>query len=536
MQETNEITAKQKQTTIKVKENMDENNQDEMKEIIEEIRDAIVMGAQLLSFASNDLIHASGSISARNFPQTDKRKIVNEIKREKKMGNTLRIRRKTKSIIKKVWFLCFIHSFGVGIAGAAIIKVVLDNVNGATDISFYYTITRAVLSFIDMILYPSRTHYADEFGRKPVLYISISAFIIGSTILSIHASLITIAISALIHSIFSIFFTTIEGVLGDLLPSQPRILGQMLAYTSVIAGIGNGLGYILGIGIIYGGVYTFVPFTLQVVIEFFAIMTVSSLPETLNKDIKKENKDEKKNINISVNSDIDLTNSYLAANTNKEFTWNIFKSIKGYIEILWIDERIKWLTIATFLATISEAGGLGVMAAFLVQQLDFSTVDVAIFIFVTAVAGGISSLCSGRLIKWLKAPLLMKISLYYSSILLCFLAFVPNKESLYAIVVLTIPFGVQFYLAKNSFIMSITPSMFQARMVGAKNIISNMAFILFSNMFSLIFWYFTSDDAFIYFPGAALLLGAFIRLMAIPFVLRAPIWGPIQTNATENKQ
>ena len=232
-----------------------------------------------------------------------------------------------------------------------------------------------------------------------------------------------------------------------------------------------------------------------------ALLAVSTLPETLCKEVRTE---------TSFSKPV-------------PFSWNIVKTIRRYVGVLLLDERIKWLTLCSFVATIGTVGGLGTLAAFVVESFDWNAVDIGICLFVTGFCAGVSSLCTGTLHRLLGSPLLMKLSLAWSAFLMCASAFSPNSRFFYATIILSVPMGWQFFLAKDVFLMSITPSAFQVRIAGAQSIVSNAASLIFSNMFSLLFWYFSSNSALVYFPGAALFLGGIFSFCALPFLFRAPL-------------
>merc|ERR1712096_415212 len=157
----------------------------------------------------------------------------------------------------------------------------------------------------------------------------------------------------------------------------------MLAISGVLVGICNGLGFAIGVCIIYLDLYLFLPCALRSVVTVAALLAVWTLPETLCKNVHTE---------TSFNKPV-------------AFSWNIVKTIRCYVSVLLLDDRVKWLTLCSFVATIGTVGGLGTLAAFQVESFDWNAVDIGICLFVTGFCAGVSSLCTGTLHRLLGSAL-----------------------------------------------------------------------------------------------------------------------------------
>ena len=358
------------------------------------------------------------------------------------------------------------------------------------------------------------------FGRKKLLYISLIAYTVSAVIMAIHPVLITALIVPLITAIFSIFTPAIQAVQADVLPSRPKIIAQIDAYSTLFAAITFGTGFGAGFAMDYmANIPLGVPFAVQGMFSVLSLVAVTSLPETLNEN--------RKNVLAS--------RAFSETGLDQEpFTWNVLKSIQTNLKVIHLDDRIKWLLYSEFMCDIGLAGGLGMLTAFLMEQLDWTERRVFMIFAATSVCITISILCSGQLIKWFGPPVLMRISLVWMSVSMTALAFCPHEIYLYILMAIQVPFGFQYVAARNSFITSITPPTYHARIKGAQEMLSSIATLLFANLFSLIFWLFTSDGTFFYFPGGAILVGALFRFGAIPFLLKAPIWMD-QTSRTQRE-
>ena len=494
---------------------------DEVAENCQSLVYGLSMAATDLSMTSspNTIPRMFNSISASNLPELE---IIDEA-RSQHFRRRSSVMRRTQRVVYKIMGLLTIHQFARGITAAAVLKVVLEETGDAAKLSFYYTILSSITAVLDVLFYPIRSHCADAFGRKPMLYVSLSGYTAGSLLITCYANLYTIFAATIVSSMFSILFTVIQSILGDILPAQPHILSQTMAKVGVVTAVAYMLGFGAGILYVYYEYYLFIVFLMQTIIELLAMLTVTCLPET----VKKVKRDSKNmyifNESISKESKA-ITESYLmqTSASDDHVQWNVFKSIKLFIRILRVDSRIKWLTFTGFMTSIGAAGGLGALGAYAVEQFDWNEVDLAIYLLIGGVCGAISSLCSGRLHLLLGSYALMKLSLGWSCIVATVAAFSPNYKWFYAALFLSVPLGFQFELAKGAYIISITPSMFQARVNTAANIMGSIATAIFTNLYSLVFWYFTSDDAFIYFPGAALFLGVIFRSLAFPFLLKVP--------------
>ena len=130
-----------------------------------------------------------------------------------------------------------------------------------------------------------------------------------------NSSLISLAIAAFILAAFGMYASSIQGILGDILPSRPCVLSQMMALTGVFGAMCNGAGYVLGIAMLYLKLPTLVPFLLQSVCIALALLCSTSLPETLDKV-------------TTTRRTQAVSDAFSAVYAERKFSWNVCKGIR----------------------------------------------------------------------------------------------------------------------------------------------------------------------------------------------------------------
>lgn len=356
-------------------------------------------------------------------------------------------------------------------------------VSEASQYSAYLVFIYALMQFI---FSPIIGGLSDQYGRRPVLLISLFGFGLDFIFLALAPNIGWLFVGRVISGIAGASFTTANAYIADITEPEKR------AQSFGMIGAAFGLGFIIGpsLGGILGEYGTRIPFWVSAGLAIlnwlygYFILPESLLPENRRKfDIKRAN---------PIGSLLNL---------------------KKYPYVL-------ALVLSLFLVNVSNFATQGTWSFYGIEKFAWSKLEVGLSL---GFVGLMVAIVQGGLIRVIIPKLGQERSLFLglaiNALGLAAFAFASSSWMMYAIMV---PFAVGGLAgpAFQGIISNQVGKNEQGELQGGLTSLMSIAAIIGQPLMLGLFRTFTKEDAPVYFPGAPFLMGGLLSLISLMLVFR----------------
>lgn len=356
-------------------------------------------------------------------------------------------------------------------------------VSEASQYSAYLVFIYALMQFI---FSPIIGGLSDQYGRRPVLLMSLFGFGLDFVFLALAPSIGWLFVGRIISGIAGASFTTANAYIADITEPEKR------AQSFGMIGAAFGLGFIIGpsLGGILGEYGTRIPFWVSAGLALlnwlygYFILPESLLPENRRKfDIKRAN---------PIGSLLNL---------------------KKYPYVL-------ALVLSLFLVNVSNFATQGTWSFYGIEKFSWSKMEVGLSL---GFVGLMVAIVQGGLIRVIIPKLGQEKSLFLglaiNALGLAAFAFASSSWMMYAIM---IPFAIGGLAgpAFQGIISNQVGKNEQGELQGGLTSLMSIAAIVGQPLMLGLFRAFTKENALIYFPGAPFLMGGLLSLISLLLVFR----------------
>ncbi len=321
---------------------------------------------------------------------------------------------------------------------------------------------------------------SDQYGRRPVLLATLFGFGLDYLVVVFAPSIGWLFIGRIIAGVMGASFTTAGAYIADI--STPENRAQNFG----IIGAAFGLGFIIGpvIGGLLGGLGPRVPFIAAAVLSFINwLYGYFILPESLQPE------------------------------NRRRFEWKRANPI-GTLVSLWKYPVIAGLLIAMTLVYLSAHAVQSNWAYYTIEKFKWTPASIGISL---AVVGFVFAIVQGLLIRKIIPALGQQRSVYlglglYAAGFLLY-AFATQSWMMYAFTIVYCMGGIAGP-ALQGIMSGIVPPNAQGELQGGFTSLMSLTSIIGPVMMNNLFAFFTMATAPVYFPGAAMLLGAVLTLIS----------------------
>ncbi|MEL6926076.1 MAG: TCR/Tet family MFS transporter, partial [Bacteroidota bacterium] len=354
------------------------------------------------------------------------------------------------------------------------------DVNEASTYGGYLLTAFAIAQFL---FSPIMGSLSDQYGRRPILLLSLLGFSIDYLILAFAPDFWWLIMGRIIAGIFGASFTVASAYISDISTEENR------AKNFGMLGAAFGLGFIIGpfLGGVFGELGFRVPFYVAAALAFANFLYgYFILPESLSTE------------------------------NRRKFNWKRANPIGAFRQIFSY-KAIGYLLFAFFLFNLATHAVNSNWAYFTIYRFEWSEGMV-----------GLSLAFAGILISVVQAGLAQKISdflgvdktIYYGlalyALALGLFAFANASWMMFAILVVYGLGGASDPVLK-SYLAGQVPANEQGELQGGLTAIQSLTTIFGPLMMTGIFFFTTQEETPFYFPGSAFMLGAV--LMTISFII-----------------
>jgi MFS transporter, DHA1 family, tetracycline resistance protein len=359
-----------------------------------------------------------------------------------------------------------------------------DNI---TQAALYLGMTMSVYALMQFVCAPIIGALSDQYGRRPVLLSSLFGFGLDYILLALAPSIGWLFLGRIIAGITGASFTTAQAYIADV--SAPEDRGKNFGLVGAAFGIGFIIGPVLG-GILakYGDLRT--PFWFAAALSFLNFCYgYFILPESL----KLENR--------------------------RKFDWKRANPVGSLLQLK------KYPAIYGMLSAFIclQLGGQvhpSTWPVFTMKQFKWDELDVALSL---AFVGLMIALVQGGLIRYTTPRLgqhkSIVIGLSFYAIGFFLFSFASQGWMMYAIMVPFALGGLAGPTLQGVISGKVAPSE-QGELQGALTSVMSLTSVLGPLMHTNLFSYFSSEGAFIHYPGAAFFVGSILAIAALLIILK----------------
>ncbi|HAA22123.1 MAG TPA: tetracycline resistance MFS efflux pump [Cytophagales bacterium] len=390
-----------------------------------------------------------------------------------------------------IWFILLtvlIDVIGVGL----IIPIMPQLISQIADVensqaTLYGGLLAAVYSVFQFFFAPILGRISDQYGRRPVLLISLFGLGIDYLFLAFAPNLLWFFVGRIIAGICGASFSTANAYIADISAPEER------AKNFGFIGAAFGLGFIVGplIGGFLGEIGTRVPFMAAAGLTLLNwLYGYFILPESLPKERR------------------------------RTFTW---KGANPFSTVVSLNQYgyILPLILAFFIVVVAGFSIQGVWSFFVTERFGWGPKENGISLsFVGVMVAVVQAGVTGVLVKRLGPVKALYIGLIFNMIGLTLFAFATDGWMVYAIMV-PYAFGGIAGPALQGIMSNQIPGDKQGELQGGLTSAQNLAAIIGLPMMAAIFAFFTGDKSPFYFAGAHLALGAVLVAVSIALAMRA---------------
>ena len=369
-----------------------------------------------------------------------------------------------------------------------IMPALLEDVTGllAEDSVGYSGWLSVVFATANFLAMPILGGLSDQYGRRPILLISIAMLAVDLVIMGLAPTLAILFVARAIGGLFSSTYSVANAYIADV--TKPEDRGRAFGMT----GAAFGFGFVFGpvIGGLLGDIHTRLPFFVAAGIAGINFLYgYFILPESLPKEHR------------------------------RPFNWkraNPFGALRHFAKL----PRVAWFIVAIGFYQIAHAVYPQTWSFHGEIRYDWTEFEIGLSLGVVGIGSAVSqALLTGYLIKRLGAMRAAFFGLTVNGLALLLFAFAGAPWMAYTIIAVSAVGGVAMP-AINTITSSLTPPNEQGELQGAQSSVMALTLLFSPILLTQTLQYFSSDTAPVYFPGAAFLLAAIVTFIAlIPFAI-----------------
>ena len=369
-----------------------------------------------------------------------------------------------------------------------IMPALLEDVTGllAEDSVGYSGWLSVVFATANFLAMPVLGGLSDQYGRRPILLISIAMLAVDLVIMGLAPTLAILFVARAIGGLFSSTYSVANAYIADV--TKPEDRGRAFGMT----GAAFGFGFIFGpvIGGLLGDIHTRLPFFVAAGIAGLNFLYgYFILPESLPKEHR------------------------------RPFDWkraNPFGALRHFAKL----PRVAWFIVAIGFYQIAHAVYPQTWSFHGEIRYDWTEFEIGLSLGAVGIGSAISqALLTGFLIKKMGPMRAAFFGLSVNALALFLFAFAGAPWMAYAVIIISAVGGVAMP-AINTITSSLTPPNEQGELQGAQSSVMALTLLFSPILLTQTLQYFSGDTAPVYFPGAAFLLAAIITVIAlIPFAV-----------------
>ncbi len=387
-----------------------------------------------------------------------------------------------------IFITLLLDVIGFGIIIPVLPKLIMELTGeGLSEASQYGGWLMFAFSIMQFLFSPVLGNLSDQYGRRPVLLISLFGFAIDYLILAFAATIGWLFIGRILAGITGASFTTASAYIADISPPEKR------AQNFGLIGAAFGLGFIIGpfLGGFLGQYGSRVPFFASAGLTLVnCLYGYFILPESLAKE------------------------------NRRRFAWKRSNPAGSLIHLRRypVISGLIWCLILVYIAAHAVQS---TWTFFTMEQFSWTEAMVG---YSLAFVGIMVAIVQGGLIRFIIPKIGQKRSVYLGLILyaigLLLFAFASRGWMMFAFL---IPYclGGICGPALQGIISSQVPPNEQGELQGALASLFSVTAIIGPPLMTNLFAIFTSDNALAYFPGAAFLAGAFLTVLSVILAMRS---------------
>lgn len=389
---------------------------------------------------------------------------------------------KKSAAIGFIFITLLIDITGWGIIIPVIPKLIEELIHGSiSEAAKYSGWLGFAYAFIQFIFSPMIGNLSDQYGRRPIILLSLFGFSIDYIFLALSPTIAWLFVGRIIAGFTGASITTASAYIADISTDADR------SKNFGLIGAAFGLGFIIGpvIGGVLGHYGSRVPFYAAAVLCMLNFLYgFFILPESLSKE------------------------------NRRKFEWKRANPI-GSFKFLKKHPEISSLTTALILIYIAAHAVQSNWSFFTMYQFNWTERMVGISL---GVVGLLVGLVQGVLIRWINPKIGDKKSIYFGLALYAIgmLLYAFASEG-WMMLVFTIPYclgGICGPSLQSIITKSVQPNE-QGELQGALTSLMSATSIVGPPLMTSLFFYFTEKNEIIHFPGAPFILGFLLLAISI---------------------
>ena len=394
---------------------------------------------------------------------------------------------KRQAALGFIFITLLIDVTGFGIIIPVLPKLISELIHGnMSDAARYGGWLMFSFSVMMFLSSPVLGNLSDQYGRRPVLLVSLFGLGIDYLILAIAPTIGWLFVGRILAGITGASFTTASAYIADVTPPEKR------AQNFGMIGVAFGLGFIIGpvIGGVLGQFGSRIPFVASAVLALINFLYgYFILPESLTKE------------------------------NRRKFEWKRANPVGALLQLQ--KYPVVGGLIGSLLCIYIAAHAVqSTWTFFTIEQFHWTTAMVGISL---GVVGALVAVVQGGLIRIIIPKIGQKRSVYLGLGLYClgFLLFAFASKS-WMMFAFLIPYclGGIAGPALQGIISTQVPANEQGELQGGLTGLMSVTSIVGPPLMTNLFAYFTSTRAPVYFPGAAFLAGSIITLLSLLLAMR----------------
>lgn len=389
------------------------------------------------------------------------------------------MKRNKKAAVNFIFITILLDVIGFGIIIPVLPQLLSEMMNiGVNEASTYGGYLLFAFAIAQFLFAPVMGNLSDQFGRRPVILISLFGFACDYLILAFAPTYVWLLIGRVIAGITGASFSTASAYIADISTDKDR------SKNFGMIGAAFGVGFIIGplLGGVLGEIGTRVPFFAAAGLTFANwLYGYFILPESLAKE------------------------------NRRKFDWRRANPI-GTLRQLGKYKQIRWLLVALFLISLSSHAVNSNWTYFTMYVLDWSEFMVGLSLaFVGLLVGVVQAGFAQKVADkyGINRTIIAGFGLYTIGMFL--FAFASTTFMMYLFVIPYCLGGIA-QPNLNALMAKQVPATDQGELQGGITSLVSVATIFGPVMMTSIFYYFTSEKAPIDFPGSAFFLGGILLL------------------------
>lgn len=392
----------------------------------------------------------------------------------------------SKAALGFIFITVMVDVVGMGIIIPVLPNLIAELIDGSiSDASIYGGFLIFAYASMQFLFAPVLGGLSDQYGRRPVLLISLFGFGIDYIFLALAPDIWWLFIGRIISGIAGASFTTASAYIADVSPPEKK------AQNFGLIGAAFGLGFIIGpaIGGVLGEYGSRVPFYAAAALTLLNwLYGYFILPESLSKENRRK---------------FDISRANPIGSLIQLNKYPVLFGMIGTLILLYIAAHAVQST----------------WSYFTIERFDWSPKDVG---WSLAFVGLLVAIVQGYLIRIVVPKIGENAAVYtgliFNSVGLILFAFASEGWMIYAFLIPYVLGGLAGPSIQGIMSNQVTTNE-QGELQGALTSLVAVTSIIGPPMMTTIFAYFTDvTEGQIYFPGAPMLLGAILSIISIWFV------------------